>query len=79
MLEKSQVKPPDVSNTNGVLGTKSKPLDESIDSAHAMIEHSSNSMVNMAISLDPLTAAQVLPKVEKDRLEQQKKAIKEAA
>jgi hypothetical protein len=34
-----------------------------------MIEQSSNSMVNMAVSLDPLAAAHALPKIDQKVIE----------
>jgi hypothetical protein len=43
-----------------------------IGPGHEMLEDSSNSMVNMAISLDPLTANRVLGKVDQKALDRQK-------
>ncbi len=42
-----------------------------------MLEESQNSMVNMAISLDPLTANRVLGKVDQKAMDKQKKALKQ--
>ena len=71
MLEKSQITRKAPSPTEGEIPvTKPKDsMDESLDSDHAMIEHSSNSIVNMAISLDPLMAARALNKVEQALLD----------
>lgn len=57
---------------------KQRPIKEQphlSDYDHAMIEDSSNSMVNMAISLDPLSAENALRRVEREILAKQKKAI----
>lgn len=73
------------------LGRSAVPHDKSIkqktrkeqpelaDDEHALIEQSSNSMVNMAISLDPLSAENALRKVEQEMLAKQKEAIQATA
>ena len=40
-----------------------------------MLENSSNSMVNMAISLDPLTANRMMGQVDQKALQKQKEAL----
>ena len=46
-----------------------------VDSHHQMIEDSSNSMVNMAITMDPFSAEKQLRKVDEMVLEKQRQAL----
>lgn len=49
--------------------------DDGLGSSQEMIENSSNSMVNMAISMDPLQANRVLGAIDQSALQKQKDAI----
>ena len=49
--------------------------DTIVDSNHQMIEDSSNSMVNMAITMDPFSAEQKLRKIDQMALDKQKAAL----
>jgi hypothetical protein len=53
--------------------------DSRVDKDHELIETSTNSMVNMAISLDPLAANKAFAAVDKNRLAAQKQAMQSAA
>ena len=46
-----------------------------MDSQHQMVEQSDNSIVNMAISLDPFSGKQALAKVDRQALEAAKKGL----
>lgn len=46
-----------------------------LDSGQVMLEDSSNSMVNMAISMDPLTANKALGQINQEALNRQKQAL----
>lgn len=76
MLDRSHVSQKNQPSEVNVLGKKQKDvIEESIDYEHAMVEQSSNSLVNMAISLDPFST--VHNKIDQAVLEGQRKAIKQ--
>ena len=57
------------------IGDDEEVSEDGLGSSHEMLENSSNSMVNMAISLDPLTANRMMGQVDQRALQRQKDAM----
>ena len=57
------------------VGIDEENSEDGLGSSHEMLENSSNSMVNMAISLDPLTANRMMSQVDQKALQKQKEAL----
>ena len=57
------------------MGDDEENSEDGLGSSHEMLENSSSSMVNMAISLDPLTANRMMGQVDQKALQKQKEAL----